>query len=207
MVKVTHMKMWVILILAVAFGAIGGLLFGGTFALSIAKQSDKMVTLYAGYIAASLAFIGSAIAIWGVYSQRVLTRRQTTVQHLACLMADGTIQANRRVFIEQSRNGQSLAKWAEKEKIGDPETLSIIAILNDYELIAAGVKRGIYEYDLIKAFEKSTIEKFWGAAHPFILIIRARNGKATLWQEFEQLHDWVSGKTNPRVMLWWSGFQ
>lgn len=188
------MKMWVILILALCFGAIGGWIGGGISALAFAQASAEQATLFAGYIAAAVAFLATAIAIWGVYSQRVLTRRQTTVQHLAAMMADSTIQTNRRTFIEQSRNGQNLAKWADKDQIGSTQTLAIVAVLNDYELIAAGIKRGIYEYDLIAAFDRSTIQKFWGAAHPFIIIIRERNGKPTLWQEFELLHDWVSGK-------------
>ncbi|MBB5744658.1 DUF4760 domain-containing protein [Brevundimonas variabilis] len=190
-----------------AGGLVFGWLLGGAFALVQSRGSDPQATLFIGYLGAAVALTAALIAIWGVYSQRVLTRRQTTIQHIAALRADSSIQATVQKFIELSRGNQNLAKWADEENIGKEETLAIIAVLNDYELIAVGIQQGIYEYDLVKCFSKSTIIRFWSAAHPFVIALRNRTKVPTIWQEFEKLNGWVSGKQSPFKALWWVGIR
>lgn len=184
-----------------------GWLFGGAAALRQARATDPEATLFIGYLGAAVAILAAIIAVWGVYSQRVLTRRQTTIQHIAALRADSSIQETVQKFIELSRGNQNLAKWADEEHVGKEETLAIIAVLNDYELIAVGIQQGIYEYDLVKCFSESTIIRFWTAAHPFVVALRTRTGVSTIWREFEKLNGWVSGKQSPFMALWWVGFR
>lgn len=207
------MKMGAIIFWAVALAIVLGSAFGfgwmlgGAAALVKARQTEPQATLFIGYIGASVAFVAAVVAVWGVYSQRLLTRRQTTIEHLFCLKADGTIQSNVQTFIRLSQGKKNLAKWADEEAMGKPDTLAIIAVLNDYEMIAVGIQQGIYDYDLIKSYNASTIKRFWAAAHPFIAALRARVQVPTLYQEFEKLNGWVSGTKSPVMSLWWLGLK
>jgi len=204
------MKMGAFLLGAVVAGlaAVAGWLTGAAAtAQRLAENNATAATLFVGYIAVAVALAAAVIAVWGVYSQRVLTRRQTTIQHLATLAADSTVQDTIQKFIELSRGNQNLARWADEENIGKPETLAIIAVLNDYELIAVGVQQGIYEYELVKCYSRSTIIRFWTAAHPFVVALRNRTGVPTIFCQFERLHGWVSGSQSPFRALWWVGIR
>jgi hypothetical protein len=79
-------------------------------------------------------------------------------------------------------------------------------VLNQYELISTGVQHGIFEYELIWRWQRSSIKRFWEAANPFVVALRHRVGIPTLWCEFEKLHGWVSGNKSPLQALWWTGF-
>lgn len=193
-------------LVAVCVAAGLGWLGGGAAALAHARTAEPHATLFIGYIGAAIAGIAAVIAIWGVYSQRVLTRRQTTVEHLFSLKNDASVQANIQKFIALSRGNQNLAKWADEEHIGKPETLAIIAVMNDFELMAVGIQHGIYEYELVKRFQASTIKRFWSAAHPFVVALRTRTQTPTIWCETEKLHGWVTGAKDPFRHLWWTGF-
>lgn len=193
---------------------LGGLIAGALIAFPLGSASalghfaridGQAATLFIGYIGASITIGATIIAIWGVYSQRLITRRQTTVQHIFALKADASIQANVKLLIEESRGEKNLAQWADKENIGHPSTLAIIAVLNDYELLSTGIQSGIYDYEIVRKYDASTIKRIWTNTLPFIAALRNRTGVPTLWKEFELLHDWISGTKNPYLILWWRG--
>jgi hypothetical protein len=188
-----------------AFGL--GWFSGSSWAILTLKTIDATAaTLVAGLIAAGVAALAATIAIWGVYSQRVITRRQATIEHIARLKADRSIQDTIQQFIQLSSGPNNLAQWADEDKQGTNENLAIIAVLNNYELMAVGIQRGIFEYTLIKQWQASTIKKFWSASHPFVVALRQRVGVPTLWTEFEKLNGWVCGSKSPVMSLWWTGF-
>jgi hypothetical protein len=85
------------------FGALGALA-GATWAtkqLNIA--TDAQATLVIGFVASGIAILAAIVALWGVYSQRVLTRRQATIAHLAALEADEYVRATITAFIGLTR--------------------------------------------------------------------------------------------------------
>lgn len=172
---------------------------------STAGSSDISATLFIGYVGAAITAAATLIAVWGVYSQRMITRRQTTVQHLFALKADTSIQLNIKQVIEASRGDKNLAQWSDKENIGEETTLAIIAVLNDYELLSTGIQTGIYDYEIVRKYDASTIKRIWSNTHPFIAALRNRTQIPTLWKEFELLHCWIEKSKNPYVTLWWRG--
>jgi hypothetical protein len=194
-------------LLLAAVAAVLGYFFGGAIAIAkSANTSDVQATIFVGYIAAAIALSTAIIAIWGVYSQRVLARRQATIEHLARLEADGTVKENVRMFIDLTAQDGNLGKWADGANKASKETKAIIAVLNDWELISIGIQRGIFEYELVKSWSETSIQRYWSKAHPFVVALRDRVGAQTLWQEFEKLNSWVSGRSRPLWSLWWTGF-
>lgn len=194
------------LLLGLLVGAFLAFPMGSASALQqVAKTNGNAATLFIGYIGAAITLGATMIAIWGVYSQRIISRRQTTVQHIFALKADASIQANLKLLIEESRGEKNLAQWADKENIGHASTLAITAVLNDYELLSTGIQSGIYDYEIVQKYDASTIKRVWTNTHPFIAALRNRTGVPTLWKEFELLHCWISGTKNPHLTLWCRG--
>lgn len=179
--------------------------FAMAFGISRVSTTAVSATLMMGFIAASLTIAATVIAIWGVYSQRWITRRQTTVQHLFSLKADASIQRNLATLIKASRNDQNLAAWADKDKIGEETTLAIIAVLNDYELLSTGIQNGIYDFEIVRQYDASTLKRVWKNALPFVAALRNRTNVPTLWKEFELLHCWIEGSKNPTFTLFIKG--
>ena len=60
--------------------------------------------------------IASLIAIWGILSQRAITRRQATLDHITHLESDRDIIEARKTFVELAKNPGGLAVWAEENK-------------------------------------------------------------------------------------------
>jgi hypothetical protein len=199
---------------AIFFGALVAALAGwagwtlgaATTAQQLASSDDTAATLFVGHVGGGIAVAAAIIAVWGVYSQRVLTRRQATIQHIASLKADRSIQAEISKFIELSKGDENLAQWANACHEGTDNAQAINAVLNIYELMSVGIQHGIFEYRLIHQWQKSTILRYWDAAHPYVVALRQRVGKPSIWCEFEKMADWVSGKKNPFFALWWTGF-
>ncbi|HEY1224707.1 MAG TPA: DUF4760 domain-containing protein [Brevundimonas sp.] len=194
------------LVLAALTATAGWLSGAGYTAAQIAAKDSIAATLVVGYVAAGIALVAAVVAVWGVYSQRVVTRRQTTVQHIAALKADRSIQEQITKFIELTQQEGNLAKWADKDSEGTAEAQSINNVLNTYELLAVGIQHGIYEYRLIEQWQRSTINKYWEEAHSYVVALRKRVGTPTIWCEFEKLNDWVTKKKSPFLALWWTGF-
>lgn len=194
------------LVLAVLTACCGWLFGSAHTANQIAANDNNAATLFVGYVAAAVALLAALVAVWGVYSQRVITRRQTTVQHIAALKADRSIQEQVRKFIELEKQDGNLAKWADKASEGTAEAQAINNVLNTYELLSVGIQHGIYEYRLIEQWQRSTISRYWDAAHPYVVALRKRVNKPAIWCEFEKLNDWVTKKKNPFLALWWTGF-
>src|SRR5689334_14792250 len=55
--------------------------------------------------------LAAIIALWGIYSQRAITRRQVTLEHIATLEADGDLIKARLKFAELIKGG-NIAQWA-----------------------------------------------------------------------------------------------
>jgi Domain of unknown function (DUF4760) len=139
----------------------------------------------------------SLIAIWGVLSQRVITRRQVTLDHIAHLESDRDIIEARKLFVELAKEPGGLAKWAEADQEQTTQALAIGRILNSYELISIGIQRGIIDYELLKRWHRASAIKYWERGGPFVMRIRERLGNDMFFHEFEQMTRWLKGDKKP----------
>jgi hypothetical protein len=141
--------------------------------------------------------IASLIAIWGVLSQRAITRRQVTLDHISHLESDRDIIEARKRFVELAKEPGGLARWAEADQEQTAEALAIGRILNSYELISIGIQRGIIDYELFKRWHRASAIKYWERGAPFVMRIRERLGNDMFFHEFEEMVGWFKGQTKP----------
>jgi hypothetical protein len=141
--------------------------------------------------------VASVIAIWGVWSQRAITRRQVTLDHIAHLESDRDIIEARKRFVELAKEPGGLAIWAEADQEQTEEALAIGRILNSYELISIGIQRGILDYKLFARWHRASAIKYWERGGPFVMRIRDRLRNDMFFHEFEQLVGWLKGDKKP----------
>lgn len=168
-------------------------------------QNEAQATLLTGIITAVIATMATTIAVWGVISQRAITRRQVTFEQLARSEADGSFQIALRTFNEQARKDSGLAEWAAREKEGSEEQKAIVTILNDFELYSIGIQRGIVDGALYKQLSRGQVLSAWKNAEPFIMTLRKRVGNDRLYYEFEAMARWMREDRLPKRVFWWTG--
>jgi Domain of unknown function (DUF4760) len=168
-----------------------------------------------------VGWLAAVIALWGVISQRAITRRQLTIQLMAQAEADRDLIAARTRFTRITQNPAYLVGLAEAEKpaegSGDkseaPKTLerdedaqAIRLIFNHYELVAIGIQRGIIDFELYKRFTESIVLRDWERAAPLIYQLRRTYSQPTMYHEVEELVRWFKGDNGlprrRRFSLW-----
>jgi hypothetical protein len=148
-----------------------------------------------------LFFVGAvaaSIAVWGVITQRVVARRRATLDLISNLERDGDVIAAHKKFISLAKSSEGLALWADEGKEATEETQAIRIVLNEFELIAIGIQRGIIDYELYKRWNKSGVIQYWKNTAPFVLRLRARLNNNSIYHEYEELFRWMNGDTMPK---------
>lgn len=145
-----------------------------------------------------IGILATVVAIWGIFTQRAIARRRATFDHITKTDADSDIIKARRSFIELAKQSDGLAKWAAEEHEKSDEVQSIKIVLNDFELIAIGIQRGIIDAEFYKRWHRSGVLNYWKHASPFVAALRARTGNEMLFYEFEQMAGWFNDNKPPR---------
>jgi hypothetical protein len=160
------------------------------------KQPDEAVAIVV------TGFVAGIIALWGVYSQRAITRRQATIEHIARLEADGDQIRARRKLNELVKAGH-IAQWAELDKRETAEFQAICTVLNEMELISIGIQRGIIDYELYQRWFKTGVIRRWDEALPFVHSLRVLAGdNPMLYHEFQTMAGWFNDNKPPRRHMW-----
>src|SRR6185312_4651118 len=94
------------------------------------------------------AGVAGIIAMWGIVSQRAITRRRTTLEFISRGDADKDIIQARQKFIELARSNGGLRAHAEEECEKNEDTQKIKLVLNEFELVSIGIQRGVIDYEL-----------------------------------------------------------
>lgn len=149
--------------------------------------------------------IAAAVAFWGVMTQRAIARRRATLDMLTASEADGDLIRARKKFIELAKHG-GLAQYAVDSKEDSDETQAIRIVLNEFELLAIGIQRGIIDYQLYLRWNRSATIKYWSHAIPFVHDLRARLNNPKIYQEFEVLVGWLQKGSMPKRFYWWGQF-
>lgn len=170
-----------------------------------ASTTEAQATIITGMIGAFIALIAAIAAIWGIASQRGLSRKQLTFQHLAQSESDGSFQRALQIFSEECNKSHGLAHWADKKFEGNERQKAIVAILNWFELSSVGIQLGIIDGALFQRLNAGHTIYCWTNAHPFVAALRARTGRQAIYHEFEEMARWFQKDTLPKRRFWWVG--
>lgn len=156
------------------------------------------------FITAALAAL---VAIWGIITTRVVSRRASTLEHFRRIASDKDMIEARKIFIELTEEPAGLAPYACPTPLAsDNENAdkidAIRTVLNDYEMLAVGVQFGTFDLSIISRYYRSTIVRDWRHAAPFIYKLRGDLNSDTIYHEFEQLTSWLQGSQVPDRNRW-----
>jgi hypothetical protein len=156
------------------------------------------------YVVFTTSGLAALIAVWGVISQRQISRRKTTLELIARNEADHDIIAARTTFTNLAKAKVGIAKWAEEKHVQSSETHAIRLFLNQFELISIGVQKGVLDGEFWRFWYKSGTIATWDYAEPFVKALRKRVGNDMVYHEFEELAKAFKGNKLPK-RNWWRG--
>lgn len=155
-----------------------------------------------GILAAGAVVFGVGVALVSLAFQRDLARKQSTISLLNRNVWDEDCIKAVRTFIQlgthegQDGRGQpeGLEYWTNPRHRGSEQSRAINAVLNDYEMMALGIRRGIIDEDFFKSFARSAVISHWNIAASFIEELRRQRGNERLFIEFQGLVEaWECG--------------
>jgi hypothetical protein len=164
-----------------------------------------------GAAAAAGAIIGGmtmVTGIWATITQRVVDRRQRTVEFLSSRVADREMIRARQIFVRLHVEVGDMARFADANYEGSEETTAIQVVLNQFELISIAIQEGALDYKIYKRFNGANTIRFWQIATGFVFNLRTRLGNPNIYREIESLALWLrEGKVPPRLprfrpLLW-----
>ena len=117
---------------------------------AISKSISKIHEHPDTYAILATGFAAAVVAIWGIISQRAITRRQVTLEHISRQEGDKELIEARSKFILLAKAPGGLEPFADVSKETASELVFIKLVLNEYELIAIGIERGIIDFELYR---------------------------------------------------------
>lgn len=152
------------------------------------------------FVAASLA---GTVAIWGIITQRVVARRNATLEYFSRVDNDRDIIKARKKFVEVTCQGCDLISYAEPDKYHTEEAESLRLILNENERLAIGIQFGILDKEFVKRASRGVIIRDWELSAPFVYKLRSALDNNAIYHEFEDLARAFSDQKMPRRSYFW----
>lgn len=146
--------------------------------------------------------LAAFIAGWAVISQRIVVRRQSTIEHLSQKDADKDMIEARECYNVLSDPDGKLSTYTKPADLTTEESNKIRLILNDYELIAVGIQFGIFDLKIVKQLIRGTAVRDWARTAPYIYKLRSEVDNPLIYYEFENLVQWLQDKPNPKRRIW-----
>jgi hypothetical protein len=99
----------------------------------------------------------------------------------------------RLAFSQLRHSGRNFATYAKldftaadfAERLA--ESLTIQAILTDYENMAIGIRRGILDEEYLFRYTRTSLIRDWDTAAPYVVSLRSTTGVPSIYVEFEGL--------------------
>ena len=147
-------------------------------------------------------WIAAVIAVWGVVTQRVLARRRASVDHIFNILNDHDFIKARTKFLELAKSEAGLLPYADKDHPDQDGAGAITLVLNNYELMAIGIQRGILDYKLIERYARAIIIGHWDVAGPYITQLRIVRNNPKYYTELETMKNWMAKTAKPNGRFW-----
>lgn len=127
-------------------------------------------------------------------------KRRATVDVVMHEKQDAELQKHRQKFADMHENKVNFTSYA-CQKLTDhkDENATILAILNNYEFIASGIREEAFDEHIYKRMKNSLIIRDWDALKPYVTELRNKEKRPRLFAEFEWLAEkWRSeNQKNP----------
>jgi hypothetical protein len=139
----------------------------------------------------NLILLGSAgIGIWTLGSGSRQERRRATVDIIRDQLQDVQLISARKMFRELKARNVDLSTFAQMPEA--PERLALLAVLNSYEFMAAGLREGAFDEKTYQRMYQTNVIKDWRALEGFAKKYRELwnlpGADSTVYQEFERLY-------------------
>ena len=131
------------------------------------------------------AFIAAAAAVLAIWHQRVIAKKRAMIEALLKKNWDQDYIRARKEFVRLREDRGALLEAAKQVDQSGDDASVIRSILNDYEITALGIKRGILDEEIFKLWFKTSFLEDHDKLRPFIEEIRQRNPRVFI--ELEQL--------------------
>lgn len=147
------------------------------------------------------AVIGAAVALHSIKHQREIARKRATLDLISQREWEPEAIKIRDEFVKIRDTAGGLQPWAEKPFRDTPQLATIVAVLNEYELIAVGIREGILDEELYNRWYKSSYLSHWESLRGFIHRIRETEERYKLFIEFENLaYHWGGTPIDPEQL-------
>lgn len=137
------------------------------------------------WVQTGVLFLAVVVAVVALIVAKRTERKKAAAAVLFASRKDSELISAVRKIAALHQSDNSMAMWAKKEKSGSEETKSIRYALNHYEYVSVGISHGIYDEEIFKSSNYTTVVRLYDRTKPFIDEIRKSH--LTAWQEFEGL--------------------
>lgn len=143
----------------------------------------------ASWAAAVVAYYGLMYAGDTLAKSSVIAKQQSTIDMVMDFNHDERLQRVKNDIFNDSKQLTLLYCELEKKENGEALRDDYHYVLNRYEFVSLGIRRGAFDEQLYKDLQCSNILKLWRAVAPLVLEIRKASKTATLYQELEWLYN------------------
>lgn len=150
------------------------------------------------WIQTAVVLLGAGAAVFTIYKNGVLNRQsnehnekiarqRATIDLIMSQRADLSLSESKQAVSQIHNCGGEFVALAATSQEGEQNRKHLLAILNNYEFIALGIREGALDDSIYKRAVYSQVLRDWKAMQPFILELRRQKSIPTLFQEFEHL--------------------
>ncbi|HKC02980.1 MAG TPA: DUF4760 domain-containing protein, partial [Sphingomicrobium sp.] len=130
------------------------------------------------------AFLAGLIAVWGVITQRIVARRNATLDYFSRMDNDRDLIDARKLFVHVTGEGFDLMSFTTPDKYDTNEAAAMRLTLNENERLAIGIQFGILDREFVRRAVRGTIIRDWELAAPWVYKIRSVTCNAAIYHEF-----------------------
>ena len=152
---------------------------------------EKLKVLQVLFLFLSLS-VSVLLAVYGFRVHRSTEKKKATISATERILDSRDIREGRKVLYHiHFDDDVDIRKYAkghlppDKEKERD----SILLLINHYEQLGVGVKKGIYDVEIIDEFVGTSIITAWQYVQTFVAELRTRDHQPSSYKNFEILQD------------------
>ena len=135
-----------------------------------------------------LVLAGVLVAIFSIWTSRLLARRKQAADLLFASRSDTRLQKGADIILDHyTSESKNIVALAKDEHDSCDDAREIRYVLNHFELLSVGIQNKIYDETMIKQSWCSIVCRTYQQVAPYIQERRQVSSKRTIYQEFEWL--------------------